>query len=70
MWAFKLPSVDGVPWRPLTIIPFAACIARYGTLVAAGEGESPEELLLRDRLLQIAGVAWLVLFALGVHAAS
>lgn len=70
VWAFKLPAVHGVPWRPLTIIPFAACMVRYGVLVAGGRGESPEELLLRDRLLQLAGFAWLVLFALGVHAAS
>jgi decaprenyl-phosphate phosphoribosyltransferase len=69
-WAFKLPVVGGIPWRPLTIIPFAACIARYGGLIAAGQGESPEELLLHDRLLQIAGAAWLVLFAIGVHDAS
>jgi decaprenyl-phosphate phosphoribosyltransferase len=69
-WAFKLPSVGGVPWRPLTIIPFVACMLRYGMLVGAGQGESPEELLLHDRLLQFAGLAWLALFALGVHAAS
>ena len=69
-WAFNLPVVGGIPWRPLTIIPFAACIARYGGLIAAGQGESPEELLLHDRLLQIAGAAWLVLFAIGVHDAS
>src|SRR5579864_4244834 len=70
VWAFELPTVHGVPWRPLTIIPFAACIARYGRLIGKGQGESPEDLLLSDRLLQIAGAAWLVLFALGVHAAA
>jgi decaprenyl-phosphate phosphoribosyltransferase len=69
-WAFTLPEVHGVPWRPLTLVPFAACIARYGALLHAGRGESPEELLLHDRLLQIAAVVWLALFALGVHAAS
>jgi decaprenyl-phosphate phosphoribosyltransferase len=68
VWAFNLPDVDDVPWRPLTIIPFAACLIRYGTLVKAGGGEAPEELLLRDRWLQLAGLAWLVLFALSVHA--
>lgn len=66
-WAFKIPVIDGVPWRPLTIIPFAACMARYGALVGAGEGESPEEMLLHDRVLQIVGGLWLVLFAIGVH---
>jgi decaprenyl-phosphate phosphoribosyltransferase len=70
VWAFLLPSVHGIPWRPLTIIPFAACMARYGRLVGSGRGESPDDLLLHDRLLQIAAIAWLVLFALGVHAAS
>lgn len=69
-WAFALPDTAGVPWRPLTIIPFAACIARYGKLITAGEGESPEELLLHDRLLQLGGFVWLALFALAVHAAS
>lgn len=70
VWAFNLPDVDEVPWRPLTIIPFAACLIRYGTLVKSGSGEAPEELLLSDRWLQVAGLAWLVLFALSVHAAS
>lgn len=70
MWASKVPDVHGVPWRPLTIVPFAAGLLRYGVLIGAGKGESPEELLLHDRLLQLSGAAWLVLFALGVHAAS
>ena len=70
VWAFQLPSIGGVPWRPLTIVPFAVCLARYAALVQAGHGEAPEELVLRDRWLQLAGLVWLVVFALGVHAAS
>lgn len=70
MWAFQLPVVDGVPWRPLTILPFAVCLLRYGALVRAGAGEAPDELILKDRLLLVAALAWLVLFALGVHAAG
>ncbi len=69
MWAFSLPAVRGIPWRPLTILPFAACLLRYGELVHRGAGEAPEELLLSDRPLQLAGLAWLALFALEVHAA-
>jgi decaprenyl-phosphate phosphoribosyltransferase len=68
VWAFQIPSVDGIPWRPLTIVPFALCLLRYGALLRSGAGEAPEELLLSDRLLQLAGAAWLVLFALGVNA--
>jgi decaprenyl-phosphate phosphoribosyltransferase len=70
VWAFQLPSVDGVPWRPITILPFAAALARYGALLLAGEGEAPEELLLRDRWLVLIGIVWVILFGLGVHAAS
>ena len=39
VWAFEVPDIDGVPWRPLTVIPFAVCLVRYGTLVQAGVGE-------------------------------
>ncbi len=70
MWAFQLPLLGGVPWRPVTIAPFAICLLRYGVLVRAGAGEAPDELILQDRLLQMAAIAWLVLFALAVHAAS
>ena len=59
-----------MPWRLLTIAPFAVCLLRYGRLVLAGAGEAPEDVLFRDRTLQLIGLVWLVLFALGVHAAS
>jgi decaprenyl-phosphate phosphoribosyltransferase len=62
--------VDGVPWRPLTIVPFAWCLLRYVALARSGAGETPEDLLLSDRGLALAGVAWMVVFALGVHAAG
>jgi decaprenyl-phosphate phosphoribosyltransferase len=70
LWALELPVADGVPWRLLTVLPFAACLARYGALLRSGAGEAPDELLLRDRLLMLSGTAWLVLFALGVDAGS
>jgi decaprenyl-phosphate phosphoribosyltransferase len=70
MWAFSVPAVRGVPWRPLTIVPFTICLLRYGDLVHRGAGEAPEDVLLSDRPLQLAGLAWLALFALEVHAAG
>jgi decaprenyl-phosphate phosphoribosyltransferase len=70
VWAFQLPFADGVPWRLLTIPLFAICLLRYGRLILAGAGEAPEDVLFHDRVLQVAGLAWLILFALGVHAAS
>ncbi len=70
VWVFELPSVNGVPWRPLTVVPFAVCLIRYGRVVRNGGGEAPEEVLMSDRILAAAGLAWLVLFALGVNAAG
>lgn len=67
VWAFQ-PAPAA--WRALTSVPFAACLLRYGALVRAGAGESPEDVLLADRSLQLAGLMWLALFALEVHAAS
>ncbi len=68
VWAFG--DVDGIPWRLLTVIPFSACLIRYGALIRRGGGEAPEETLLTDRVLLVGGAIWLVLFALSVHATS
>jgi decaprenyl-phosphate phosphoribosyltransferase len=70
VWAFELPLVLGIPWRLLTVVPFTVCLLRYGALLRIGDGEAPDELVLSDRCLMLAGAAWLVLFALSVHAAG
>jgi decaprenyl-phosphate phosphoribosyltransferase len=70
VWALSVPDLDDNPWRPLTVIPFAACLLRYGALIRSGGGEAPEELLLGDRWLIVAGAVWLVVFGLSVHAAG
>jgi decaprenyl-phosphate phosphoribosyltransferase len=69
-WAVQIPVASGVPWRPLTLLPVAVAIGRYAALVRAGYGEAPEELVFGDRLLAVAGVVWVALFALSVHAAG
>jgi decaprenyl-phosphate phosphoribosyltransferase len=68
VWAFQ--DIDGFPWRLFTIVPFTICLLRYGALIRRGGGEAPEEMLLSDRVLVIGGGAWLLLFALSVHAPS
>jgi decaprenyl-phosphate phosphoribosyltransferase len=68
VWAFARFDVDGVPWRPLTAIPFTVCLLRYASRVRGGAGEAPEELVLSDRVIVLGGLAWLLLFALSVHA--
>jgi decaprenyl-phosphate phosphoribosyltransferase len=67
VWALGPHSARGLPWRALTIAPFAACLARYGVLLRRGAGETPEEILLDDRILQVFALIWTVAFALSVH---
>jgi decaprenyl-phosphate phosphoribosyltransferase len=69
MWAVQA-TAPGTAWRIMTIIPFVAALGRYGELLASGGGETPEDLVLRDRPLLLLSLAWLILFALSVHAAG
>jgi decaprenyl-phosphate phosphoribosyltransferase len=64
-WAFTRPN--HVVWYGLSIAPFLLWLARYASLIAAGAGEAPEELILRDRTLLALSVAWGVLFVGGVY---
>jgi decaprenyl-phosphate phosphoribosyltransferase len=68
LWAFSMPHLRAdVPWAELSIIPFVLAILRYGLLLDAGVGGEPEEVILRDRPLQLLAVAWLVVYTLGVY---
>jgi decaprenyl-phosphate phosphoribosyltransferase len=51
----------------LSAVPFAALLARYGSLIAAGAGQAPED-LLHDRRLQLLLLVWGALFLGGVYA--
>ncbi len=40
---------------------------RYGRLVAAGEGETPEQLILGDRPLLVVTLVWTLLFVSALY---
>ncbi|HYI62771.1 MAG TPA: decaprenyl-phosphate phosphoribosyltransferase [Acidimicrobiales bacterium] len=71
LWAFERAELTDmtVPWYQMSIVPFTAAILRYAQLLDAGEGGAPEELVLRDRMLLVAGGVWALLFGVGVLAA-
>jgi decaprenyl-phosphate phosphoribosyltransferase len=68
LWAF-----EGAPhvtvWSGLSIIPFVIGIFRYGLLLDSGQGETPEDVVLRDPPLLILGCLWLVFVVAGIYAA-
>jgi len=67
LWAFEMAAQSvGVAWEAISIAPFVLSILRYAVDVDRGEAGEPEDIVLRDRGLQLLGVAWLLLFVLGV----
>lgn len=74
LWAFEkqqqTPHHGQTIWFPLSIVPFLLGILRYAYMVDTGHGGQPEDVVLSDRALQIVGLAWAIIFALGVYASS
>jgi decaprenyl-phosphate phosphoribosyltransferase len=67
LWAFDASDRTGNPvWFQLAIIPFVLGLLRYALLLDRGEGGAPEELLMRDRVLLLIGLAWVVCFGIAV----
>ncbi|MCU1453005.1 MAG: decaprenyl-phosphate phosphoribosyltransferase [Acidimicrobiales bacterium] len=69
LWAFEKAALTDarVPWFQLSIVPFVMAILRYALLIDSGHGGAPEEVVLRDRPMQVMALVWGLLFALGVY---
>jgi decaprenyl-phosphate phosphoribosyltransferase len=67
LWAFEVSDRSGNPvWFQLAIIPFVLGVLRYALLLDRGEGGAPEEVLLRDHVLLLVGLAWVICFGIAV----
>lgn len=67
LWAFESATHGGEIWFQLSIVPFVTGIMIYALRLEHGGGAAPEDIILGDRLLQIVGVIWLVVYGIGVH---
>jgi decaprenyl-phosphate phosphoribosyltransferase len=72
LWAFDrtglLAAGHHVVWIELTVIPLVLSVLHIFRLLDAGHGGEPEQLVLRDHVLQAYAGAWLVLVVLGLYA--
>ncbi len=71
LWAFERasqvhPGHDPV-WFQLTIVPFVIGLLHVVRILDSGQGAVPEELAIHDHRLQIYGVVWVALFAVGIY---
>jgi decaprenyl-phosphate phosphoribosyltransferase len=74
LWAFERARQVGDVhhphplWFELSIIPVVLAVLHLELRFESGHGDAPEELALRDHTLQLLGLVWVVLFAVGVYA--
>jgi decaprenyl-phosphate phosphoribosyltransferase len=59
LWAFERDRVAGGAWFAVSMIPFTIAVLRYAVDVDGGIAGEPEDIALRDRVLQLLAVAWI-----------
>ncbi len=71
LWAFERSALVGRGhhpiWFEVSIVPFVIAILHVELRFARGLGGAPEELALQDRTLQVLGVVWVALVAVGIY---
>jgi decaprenyl-phosphate phosphoribosyltransferase len=69
LWAFETKELSGSDWPfyELSIVPMLIALLRYTLVLEQGHGAAPEDVFASDRVLQLMGLAWVVLFGLGVY---
>ncbi|MUM19905.1 decaprenyl-phosphate phosphoribosyltransferase [Mycobacterium sp. CBMA271] len=65
LWALERDGQAG-SWFTVSMIPVTVAIFRYAVDVDAGAAGEPEEIVFSDRILQVLGVAWIVVVALAI----
>ena len=68
-WAFETRDLAGTEWPfyELSIVPMLTALLRYALVLEQGRGAAPEEVFASDRVLQLLGVAWVVVFGMAVY---
>jgi decaprenyl-phosphate phosphoribosyltransferase len=70
VWALETSdiSTSDWPWYELTIVPMMIALFRYLLVLESGDGAAPEEVFASDRVLQLTGLCWLVIYGAAVYA--
>ena len=68
-WAFERSGEAGTDWPfyELSIVPMLTALLRYALVLEQGRGAAPAEVFTDDRVLQLLGLAWVVVFGLAVY---
>lgn len=68
LWAFEISDqANGSVLSVISMAPFVLAVLRYAVAVDAGMAGEPEEIALRDRVLQALAAIWVLTAAGGVY---
>jgi decaprenyl-phosphate phosphoribosyltransferase len=69
VWAFETSTSAASDWPlyELSIVPMLMALMRYLLVLEKGGGAAPEEVFASDRLLQLLGLGWVVVYGLAVY---
>lgn len=59
LWAFERDATGDTSWFVMSMVPFTVAILRYAVDVDGGMAGEPEEIALKDRVLQLLALAWI-----------
>ena len=74
LWAFDTSSTglssrfNDIVWVRLTVVPVVFAVLFIMRSADGGDGSAPEELLLKNRVVQSLAVLWALLLVIGVYA--
>ena len=60
LWAFERDGHSG-SWFVVSMIPIVIAVLRYAVDVDSGMAGEPEDIVLRDHVIQLLGVAWIAI---------
>ncbi|HET6733456.1 decaprenyl-phosphate phosphoribosyltransferase [Mycobacterium sp.] len=59
LWAFERDDTGGTSWFVVSMVPITIAILRYAVDVDGGLAGEPEEIVLKDRVVQLLGLVWI-----------
>ncbi|MFD6067848.1 MULTISPECIES: decaprenyl-phosphate phosphoribosyltransferase [Amycolatopsis] len=68
LWAFEIRQVEhNSVWAVVSMVPFVVAVLRYAVDVDGGNAGEPEEIALKDRVLQVLGASWVITLFLSFY---
>ncbi|MBN9109891.1 MAG: decaprenyl-phosphate phosphoribosyltransferase [Pseudonocardia sp.] len=68
LWAFEIREAHhNSVWSIISIVPFVVAVLRYSVDVDSGNGGAPDEIAIKDHVLQVLGLAWIATLVLAVY---